>query len=127
MESGHPAGTGTLKSLAAAFEVDSSTLNPEQTMTSKADISIDRQEKEAFRQVRTLRGFYPHVIRYLIVALALLAINLIVSPRRMWVFWVMGGWGPGILMHAFRGFRSDGLRGPRWERRQVEKGLGRSI
>jgi len=127
MESGHPASTETLKSLAAVFEVDFSTLNPEQTMTSKTEISIDRQEEEAFRQVRKLRGFYLHLIRYLIVVLALLAINLIVSPQRMWVFWVMGGWGLGIVMHAFRVFRSDWLLGPRWERRQVEKRLGRSI
>jgi transcriptional regulator with XRE-family HTH domain len=130
IETGHPASTESLKSLAAVFEVDFSTLNPEQIMTSASSspgASAEKQEEEAFRHVRKLRRFYLHLFQYVIVVLGLLAINLIVSPHRMWVFWVMGGWGLALLLHASRVFRPAWFLGPQWERQQVERRLGRSL
>ena len=50
IEAGYPASTESLKSLAAVFEVDFSSLNPEQTMTTAAtaptptNVSSDQQE-----------------------------------------------------------------------------------
>lgn len=127
IEAGQPASTETLKSLAAVFEVDFSTLNPEQPMTTSADTLYDQQEAEAFQYVRKLRGFYIHVFQYIVVNLFLLAINFLTSTHHLWVFWVMGGWGLGLVFHGFRTFRSHGLLGPEWERRQVEKRLGRPL
>jgi transcriptional regulator with XRE-family HTH domain len=127
LEAGNPASMESLKCLAAVFEVDSSILHPEHTMTSTADTLNDTQEKEAFEYVRKLRGFYLHLLRYLLIILGLLIVNLIVAPHRMWVFWVMGGWGLGLLMHAARVFQPLSFLGPHWERRQVEKRLGRPL
>lgn len=126
IEAGYPASTESLKSLAAVFEVDFSTLNPEQTMTTTANPS-EQQEAEAFKYVRRLRGFYMHLFQYIVVTLALLAINLVVMPHRMWVFWVMGGWGLAVLLHASRVFRPVWFLGPQWERQQVERRLGRLL
>ncbi len=127
IETGQPASIETLKSLAAVFEVDFSTLKPEQDMTSTENALSEKQEAEAFKYVRSLRRFYMHLFQYIVVVIALLAINLIVSPQRMWVYWVMGGWGLGILMHASRVFRPAWFLGPQWERRQVERHLGRPL
>ena len=127
IEAGYPASTESLKSLAAVFDVDFSTLNPEQTMNSTTSKLSEQQEAEAFEFVRKLRRFYMHFFRYVIVTLALLAINLTVTPANMWVFWVIDGWGLGVLLHAFRVFRPDWFLGPQWERQQVEKRLGRSL
>jgi len=127
LEAGHPASTESLKSLAAVYEVDFSTLNPEPSMNATANSPSEQQEAEAFRYVRKLRGFYLHLIRYVLVVLALLAINLIFTPQRLWAVWVIAGWGLGILIHASQVFRPDWLLGPQWERRQVEKRLGRPI
>jgi hypothetical protein len=77
--------------------------------------------------VRKLRGFYLHLFQYLAIILALAAINLVFSPRHLWVLWVAGGWGLGLALHAFRVFRPDWMLGPQWERRQVEKRLGRPL
>ena len=128
LEAGYPASTESLKSLAAVFEVDFSTLSPEQTMTTTtADTLTDQQEAEAFKYVRKLRGFYIHLLQYIVVNLALLVINLATQTHHMWAFWVIGGWGIGILIHAFRVFRPHLILGPQWERKQVEKRLGRSL
>lgn len=49
VEGGQPAGTETLKSLAAVFEVDFSTLSPESEMTATTEnIIAEKQEAEAF-------------------------------------------------------------------------------
>ena len=60
IEAGDPASVETLKSLAAVFEIDFSTLNPEQTMTTSTDTTAEKQEREAFKYVCRLRGFYMH-------------------------------------------------------------------
>ena len=128
VEGGQPASSETLKSLAAVFEVDFSTLSPESEMTATTEnIIAEKQEAEAFDYVRRLRRFYLHCFRYLVVNLVLVAINLWTNPQRLWVIWVVGGWGFGLLMHAFRVFGSNGVLGPDWERREVEKRLGRPL
>jgi transcriptional regulator with XRE-family HTH domain len=127
IETGHPASVETLKSLAAVFEIDFSTLNPEQTMTSSAAVSAEKQEEEAFRYVRRLRRFYMHLYTYVVVVLGLFAINLFVTPHRMWAFWVMVGWGLALVVQASLVFRPSWFLGPRWEREQVEKRLGRPL
>lgn len=127
VEAGYPASTETLKSLAAVFEVDFSTLNPEGAMTESNDINTARQEQEVFKQVRKLRGFYIHLMQYVAILIVLTLINLIVTPHRLWVLWVAAGWGVGILFHAWRVFGSRLLLGPEWERREVERRLGRPL
>lgn len=127
IEAGYPASTETLKSLAAVFNVDFSTLNPELVMNPNTDTSPEKEEAEAFKFVRKLRGFYLHALRYAAIIALLLIINLTVTPHKLWVLWVMGGWGLGLLMHGVSVFRPVGLLGPQWERRQVEKRLGRSL
>jgi hypothetical protein len=86
-----------------------------------------QQEQEAFKDVRNLRQFYMHLFKYVVVTLALLAGNLIFSPQYLWAFWVMGGWGLGVLLHAFRIFGPNWLLGPEWERQQVEMRLRRPL
>lgn len=130
IEAGQPASTETLKSIAAVFELDFSILDTERQMAQMAATELpcdEKREKEAFDHVRGLRGFYLHCFRYVLVNLVLAAINLIQSPGRWWVLWVMGGWGIGLLLHAFRVFGPDWMLGPEWERRQVERRLGRPL
>lgn len=127
LEAGFPPSTESLKSLAAAFEVDFSTLKPEPEMNTNATHDAEQQEKEAFRYVRKLKGFYAHLFQYVMVVGFLAAINLVFSPQYLWVLWVAGGWGMGILAHGFGVFRPAWFLGPQWERAQVEKRLGRSL
>lgn len=77
--------------------------------------------------MRKLCGFYLLLFQYVVVVLALVAVNLIVSPRYPWVLWVAGGWGLGLLLQALRLFRPSWALDPQWEKRQVEKRLGRPL
>jgi hypothetical protein len=35
-----------------------------------------------------------------LVNLLLLAINLLVTPGRLWFLWPLAGWGVGVIFHA---------------------------
>ena len=127
IEAGQPASVETLKSIAAVFQVDFNSLEQEQNMNPSDNNSDLRAEAAAFRQVRKLRSFYIHLLIYITVCLSLLAVNLITTPHNLWVVWVIGGWGLGVLLSGFSALRPDTLFGPQWERRQVEKILGRPL
>ena len=128
IEAGQAASTETLKSLAAVFEVDFATLEPEPPMTpATLSNNAEREESEAFRHVRKLRGFYLHLMQYALVIPCLWAINLFTNTHTLWAIWPTLGWGIGILAHAFRVFQPRALLGPQWERREVEKRLGRPL
>ena len=122
IENGQTPSVETLKSLAAVFEVDFSTLNPEEAVNPST-----REEEEAFRYVRKLRRFYVHLFQYLVVCGGLAVINFVFVPHYKWVYWVMAGWGIGLASHAFMVFRPRWFLGPQWERTQVEKRLGRPL
>src|SRR5262245_15629096 len=125
IEAGQPASAETLKSIAAVFEVDFSTLNLETAMDAVTANPQEQQEKEAFKYVRRLRRFYVHLFQYVVIGAALFALNLYVRPGYLWSLWAIGGLAFAALMEASRVFRPDWLLGPEWERRQVEKRLGR--
>ncbi len=127
IEAGQPASAETLKSLAAVFEVDFATLVAERPTMNTATATAEREERDAFEYVRKLRKFYIHLLQYVVVVTILIAVNLVVSPHRIWVGWVMLGWGIGVATHAIRVFHPLGLLGPKWERRTVERRLGRSL
>jgi transcriptional regulator with XRE-family HTH domain len=128
IESGQPASTETLKSLAAVFEVEFTTINQESPMTTAtAPNTPDGDEAEAFRHVRKLRGFYFHLMQYVIVIPCLWLINWFTNAHYLWAVWPTLGWGIGIVAHALTTFQRGGFLGPQWERREVEKRLGRPL
>lgn len=130
LEQGHVASTESLKSLAAVFEIDFSTLQEPNMNTATAPTSpagFDAEEALAFVQVRKLKGFYLHLARYVIVITLLLGINLWTRPQYLWVVWVAMGWGIGVLFHGLRVFERFSPFGADWEKKQVEKRLGRKI
>lgn len=127
IEAGHPASLESLKSLAAVFEVDLNELNPESTMEALTDNTLARQEAEAFRYVRRLKRFYMSLITYVAMMVFLTIINLVSSPKHLWVGWVALFWGLGLVLSAARLFLPDRLLGGDWEKREVERRLGRPL
>jgi transcriptional regulator with XRE-family HTH domain len=125
IENGQPASAESLKSLASVFEIDFSTLTSEQDMS--ATTTSKQDEQLALARVRKIRGFYIHLAQYVLVISALTVINLVTHPSKLWFFWPALGWGVGILAHAAATFELIPFFGAEWERKQVEKILGRTL
>lgn len=133
IENGSAASTESLKSLASVFEIDFSTLSSEPAMPDTPTSSpshtpsASQQEQLALLEVRKLKGFYLHLAQYVVVIAALCAINLLTTPHRLWFYWAALGWGIAILAHAATIFGWLPFLGVDWEKRQVEKRLGRPL
>lgn len=127
IERGQGASVETLKSLASVFEIDFSALNSESPMPDPQTPGASADEILAFRYARKLRGFYIHLIQYVVVITILCVINFASGSHKVWVIWPALGWGIGILVHAASTFEVLPFLGAGWERRQVEKRLGRSL
>jgi transcriptional regulator with XRE-family HTH domain len=135
IENGQAASVESLKSLASVFEVDFNTLKeppmssnttssmpPQQALNGQ---SISNDEILAIAHVRKLKGFYSHLIRYIVIVSALAIFNFIKSPAYFWVVWVALGWGLGVLFHGLRVFQFSPFDNAEWEKKQVEKYLNR--
>lgn len=126
IEQGQSASLGSFKALGAAFNVDFSQLQ-EDTVRNIVSTPEQTEVFLAFRQVRKLRGLYSHIISYVVVMSGIAAINLILMPRVIWFIYPLLGWGIGIISHAVSVLNVLPWFGPEWERRQVEKRLGRKL
>jgi hypothetical protein len=84
-------------------------------------------EALAFAHVRKIKAFYTHLAQYVVIITVLAAVNLVTSPRYLWFLWVAGGWGVAVLFHGLRVFRKLPFLNGDWERREVEKYLGRGL
>jgi hypothetical protein len=81
----------------------------------------DEARRRARRTVNSKIGFFIHLAVYVVVNIALVAINLTCSPQYLWFFWPLFGWGIGVFFHAFFAFRSGAAMKERMIERETEK------
>ena len=124
IEKGQKASLESLKSLAAVFELQVSDLQ-ETAMNSTTKLSIE--EQAAFESVQNLKAFYSHLITYVVVIILLFIINFINNPDYIWAVWPALGWGIGIISHGLSVFEVFDVFSPEWEKKQIEKKLGRKL
>lgn len=131
IERGAKASPETLKCIASVLETDFSDLRKEQEMpvqTTDPDASLPQlstDEQDAMEYVRDIKSFYTHAVQYAVVMVVLVIVNLLTNPDYLWFLWAAFGWGVGLLAHGLSVFEIFTLFGDDWERRQVEKRLGR--
>jgi transcriptional regulator with XRE-family HTH domain len=126
IESGQSASLESFKALGAAFDVDFARLQ-EDTVREIVSTPEQTEIALAFSQVRQIRKFWHSLIYYVVIMSFLLAVNLATSPAHFWVIWPALGWGLALALRASRVFGLMPWFGPEWERREVEKRLGRSL
>ena len=85
------------------------------------------EEEQAIIYVRNIKGFYTHLIIYIVVIGFLFALNIIMSSNHIWVIWPAIGWGIGVTFHALSVFEVINLFGRDWEKRQIKKRLDRNL
>lgn len=73
--------------------------------------------QEAKEKVEVIKGFYIHLIVYVVINLMLFTINITTSPGNLWFIWPLMGWGVAIVLHAARVF--FGSMGSNWEEKKI--------
>jgi len=126
VERGQTASAESLRSLASVFEVDFLDLK-EPDMDKPNAPNVSMEETLALARVRGIKGFYIHLFQFVAVIAVLAAINVVTQPRYLWVGWVALAWGMGVLVHGLRAFDKVPFLTVDWEKRQVERYLGRRI
>jgi len=136
IERGQPASLETLKALGAAFEIDfsdlkepdmNSTMSPASPSPTAMNQGVSPDEALALRHVRKLKAFYFSLMLYGVVISFLAIVNLVTYRHYLWFFWPALGWGFGLLIYGLTVFDKIPFLNGEWERRQVEKRLGRKL
>nr|WP_228455954.1 2TM domain-containing protein [Chryseobacterium sp. POL2] len=73
--------------------------------------------EKAARRVKELKGFYGNLISYCIVIPFIVIVNLVTSPKQLWFYWPMLGWGIGLVAHGMNVFTI----GKAWEERKIKE------
>ncbi len=125
IERGQKAGLESLKSLAAVFEIELEDLLKEKKMENSKKYS--EEENRVIEHVKDIKGFYSHLINYGMVILGLFIVNFITSPDYYWAWWAAFGWGIGVVSHGISVFEVYSFFGADWEKKQIEKRLGKKL
>jgi transcriptional regulator with XRE-family HTH domain len=126
VERGQNPSAESLKAIAAVLDVDFGALR-EAHMTPTVNAGVSADEALALARVRKIKGFYIHVIEYGLIVGFLAGLNLFVSPRVPWALWAGIPWGLALALHGLKAFDKIPFLNGDWERRAVEKYLGRKL
>ena len=125
IERGQKAGLESLKSLAAVFEIELEELQEEKNMLNSEKYS--EEENRVIEHVKEIKDFYSHLINYVVVIIGLFIVNFITSPDYYWAWWAAFGWGIGVVSHGMSVFEVYSFFGADWEKKQIEKRLGKKL
>ena len=93
-------------------------------MESLENNSRDQRLREAKEQVERERGFYQHLITYVLVNLGLFGLYLFSGSGYYWFVWPLIGWGIGLAFHAYGVFGNGLFFGKDWEDKRIKKLMG---
>ncbi len=142
IEQGQQASLESLKSLAAVFQINLNDLQSENDMNTQTNnktnsdninndntqtVQLNIEEKKAMEYVEGIKSFYQHLFSYIPTMAILVVINFLFTPDFFWVLFPIIGWGIGIISHGAQAFELFSLFSPEWEKKQIEKRLGREL
>ena len=81
---------------------------------------IEKYNK-AKKRIKELKEFYSHLASYLVVIPFLIFINLYFSPKHIWFYWPMLGWGIGLFFHALGVFNIFPFFGKDWDDKKIKE------
>jgi hypothetical protein len=80
----------------------------------------EQEYRRARHAVRAIRGFYVHLVVFVLVMAYLFIIN-VTTGGGWWVQWPFFGWGLALAIHAATVFGLGGWLGPDWEDRKIKE------
>jgi hypothetical protein len=75
--------------------------------------------KVARKRVEEKKGFYSHLVTYIVVNAVLVLIWAFTGRGYPWFVWPLGGWGIGLIFHFLGVFAFN--RNTAWESKEIEK------
>ncbi len=139
IERGGQPSLESAKALAAVFEVELSTfqqptgeknmhkeeqqLNPIGSNTENP-VDVTPEEEAAINYVKGIKEFYGHLFMFVVFMVAFLVTGKFSQPQ---VLWMVLGWFAGLIIHGLVAFEIFGSFGTQWEKKQIEKKLGRKL
>ena len=80
--------------------------------------------QQALKRVKRIKGFYMHLMVYIIINIGLLIVNNNNSTENFWrwqTFSTVLFWGIGLLAHGMSVFMPALLMGKDWEERKIKE------
>nr|WP_314499154.1 2TM domain-containing protein [uncultured Chryseobacterium sp.] len=99
------------------FKVKLPVLNDKPEIISNLVEVDDHAYERAKKRMKEIKSFYGNLIAYCITIPFLTVVNLITSPKNLWFFWPMLGWGIGLAAHGMGAFAI----GKNWEERKIRE------
>jgi transcriptional regulator with XRE-family HTH domain len=138
IERGAQASLESANALAVVFQVEVDTfINPsgEQLMTinehdnntttnKPAKPTLSKEEKEAINYVKGIKEFYGHLFMFVVFMVTFLVTGKFSHPQ---LGWLILGWVAGLVIHGLVAYEVFGSFGTNWEKKQIEKKLGRKL
>lgn len=123
IERGQSCSLETQKALAAVFDVELSTFRTGDDVMNN-DSTLSNEEEVAINYARGVKEFREHLVMYLVFAIIFIATMGLGNPV---IFWGAIGWGIGVIIHGLTAYEIINFFGPNWERKLIEKRLGRKL
>lgn len=138
IERGAQASLESANALAVVFQVEVNTfINPngEQHMNTTEhnhqnndnetiQPTVSKAEKEAINYVKGIKEFYGHLFMFVVFMVAFLVTGKFSHPQ---LGWLILGWVAGLVIHGLVAYEVFGSFGTKWEKKQIEKKLGRKL
>ena len=92
--------------------------------TTANTVEVTAEEEAAINYVKGIKEFYGHLFMFVVFMVAFLVTGKFSEPK---VLWLVLGWFAGLIIHGLVAFEIFGSFGTRWEKKQIEKKLGRKL
>jgi len=139
IERGQAPSLESKRALAAVFDIGIEVLNEPENVTQtntenamttntinniKKPSAISNEEKLALQYAKSIKEFYTHLFLYAIFVPIIVATKGITDPQALMI---AAGWTVGIIFHGLVAHEKITIFTPNWERKLVEKKLGRKL
>jgi len=126
IEKGNKATAESLKALASVFETDISGLEANSSNNQIDETKMTTEELTELEHIRNIKNFVRDVMIFIVTAPLIIILSW-VNDLGNWSVAVAAIWGAWLAYDAFDVFDAKDFFGSGWEKRQLEKRLGRKL
>lgn len=81
----------------------------------------DAAYERAKKRVEELKGFYGHLVSYIVVITFLAIVNFLTTPGFWWFLFIAFFWGIGLVAHGSSVFMKRGIFSKEWEDKKIRE------